>query len=117
VARCGGQRIRQDIRHRDELGPASVTALAREAGVHPVHLARTFRRRHGMTMGTFALDRRLDRARRLLASPMALVDIAAELGFADQSHFTRMFRRRAGVTPGKARALLRAGDRVATSAA
>jgi AraC family transcriptional regulator len=94
----------------DSIGRPSVTELAREAGVHPVHLARTFRRRHGMTIGTFALDRRIDRAKRLLASRMPLVDIAAELGFADQSHFTRMFHRRTGVTPGKARVLLRSGD-------
>ena len=102
--------VRVEERLRDDpVDRASVTALAREAGVHPVHLARTFRRRHGVTIGTFALDRRLDRARRLLATPMALVDIAAELGFADQSHFTRMFRRRTGVTPGGARAMMRGG--------
>jgi AraC family transcriptional regulator len=44
---------------------------------------------------------RLERARRLLETPdAALSDVAARAGFADQSHFTRLFKRQFGVTPG-----------------
>ena len=82
--------------------------VAAAVGVHPSHLARTFRATYGLTVGEYARRLRLDRARRLLAStdtPLALV--AAEAGFVDQSHFTRAFRVYAGVTPGRYRAARR----------
>jgi AraC family transcriptional regulator len=44
---------------------------------------------------------RLERARRLLERPgAALSDVAVRAGFADQAHFTRLFKREFGVTPG-----------------
>jgi AraC family transcriptional regulator len=79
----------------------SVEVLAREAGLSPAHFARAFRESLGRPPHQFILARRLERARALLEAPGArLSDIAATVGFADQAHLTRLFRREYGVTPG-----------------
>lgn len=75
--------------------------LARAAGVHPVHLAREFRRRFGCTVGHYIRQRRIEfTCHRLTASRVALSEIALDAGFADQSHFTNTFRQLVGMTPG-----------------
>jgi len=80
--------------------PISLRGLAREAGVHPVHFAAAFRRFHGCSVGEYVRRRRLQYARRRLADPeVPLARIAAEAGFADQSHLTRTFKRFTGMTP------------------
>jgi len=82
--------------------PPRLAALARAVGVHPVHLAQTFRRRYGMTMRRFVRLHRVFRARELLdARPLAA--LAAEVGFADQSHMTRAFRAERQAAPGALR--------------
>ena len=89
--------------------PASLTLseLAEALAVHPVHLARSFRREHGLTVGEYARALRLDWATAQLALPdVSLAEVAAGAGFADQSHFTRAFRAYTGVTPGRYRELL-----------
>ena len=58
-------------------------------------------------MGEYARRRRLDYARRQLADPdRPLAQIAADAGFADQSHLTRVFKRFTGLTPGQYRTFL-----------
>lgn len=87
------------------------TALAREAGVHPVHLASVFRRTHRQTIGEYLRALRVRRAANLLRSAsMPLVQVAATLGFADQAHFTRIFGDVVGMTPNAFRRLLRPAD-------
>lgn len=79
--------------------------LASVAGVHPAHLARTFRARHGMTAGEFLRRLRVARAvREVQSSERPLSHIALDAGFADQSHFGRFFRRYVGTTPARLRA-------------
>ncbi len=79
--------------------------LAALAGMSRFHFARTFRATVGSTPHQYVLRRRLERARALLRSPqIALRDVAAATGFADQSHLTRHLKRRYGVTPGALRA-------------
>jgi AraC family transcriptional regulator len=74
--------------------------LAREAGVHPVHLARAFRKFEKRTPGEYQQHLQIRAACELLGKPeWPLAQIAAECGFADQSHFTRAFRRMAATTP------------------
>jgi AraC family transcriptional regulator len=86
--------------------------IAREVGVHPAHLARTFRRHFHCTAGDYQRQVRIGRARQLLAtSDTPLVEIALALGYADQSHFTAAFRRHTGVTPGAFRRASRAQGR------
>ncbi|MES3036008.1 MAG: AraC family transcriptional regulator [Gemmatimonadota bacterium] len=82
-------------------GVVSIADVAREAGVHPVHLARVFRKQLGATPGEYLRQRRLSHACTLLRDtrrPPA--EIAQACGFVDQSHFATAFRRAFGVTPG-----------------
>jgi AraC family transcriptional regulator len=79
----------------------SVAELAREAGLSPTHFARAFKQSVGRAPHQYLLAARLERARRMLDIPEAsLSDVALRTGFADQAHFTRLFKRRFGVTPG-----------------
>lgn len=81
--------------------------LACEAGVHPVHLAAAFRRHYNSTIGDYVQRLRVERAAALLCDrSRTLTEIALDCGFADQSHFTRVFKRRMGSTPGAYRAHL-----------
>jgi len=87
----------------------SVEELAREAGLSSAHFARAFKQAMGRAPHRHLLTLRLERARHLLDAPGArLSSVALRLGFADQSHFTRLFKREFGVTPG---AVLRARQR------
>lgn len=80
-----------------EGGLAGIAALV---GVHPVHLARSFRENYGCTVGEYVRGHRIDAAKRLLAeSDLSISQVAAEVGFSDQPHLTRLFRRVLGVTP------------------
>jgi AraC family transcriptional regulator len=84
--------------------PPSLSQIARAIGVHPSHLARVFRARYGESIGDHGRGLRLKwAAQQLACSDDALALIASRAGFADQSHFTREFKRRFGVTPGRFR--------------
>ena len=75
--------------------------LAADAGVHPVHLASVFRKFQNETIGDHVQKKRVEHARELLhKADLPLCEIAYVCGFADQSHFTRIFKRRVGMTPG-----------------
>jgi AraC family transcriptional regulator len=82
--------------------------VARAVGVHPVHLAATFRRFYGCSVGEYVRRRRLMYVRDRLAVPdLPLAQIAIDAGFVDQSHLTRTFKRFVGVSPARYRAFLR----------
>ena len=86
--------------------PTTLGELAKECGVHPSHLARSFRLHYGRSIGTYMRELRVSRAKELLVSPsrrVSLADVALNCGFADQSHLTRVFRRLEGVTPARYR--------------
>lgn len=87
-----------------------LSEVASCVGVHPVHLARTFREHYGQTVGEHIRKLRIDYAAdRLSESPMPLAEIAERAGFSDQSHFCRLFRRHTGMTPSQFRKASRAG--------
>lgn len=82
--------------------------LARAAGVHPGHLTRVFRARHGCSIGEYARRLRVERAsRELVDTNTPIAEVAASAGFADQSHFSRVFARVTGVSPARYRKLHR----------
>jgi AraC-like DNA-binding protein len=84
----------------DGLRVPALADLAVDAQVHPAYLARTFRRCYGVSIGQYARKVRLDWvARQLAETTEPLSAIAFRAGFADQSHLTRVFRSRWGVTP------------------
>lgn len=79
----------------------TVNSVAANVGVHPVYLSRVFRRFQRQTIGDYLHKLRIQFALRHLAdAEMDLASIAAAAGFADQSHFTRVFKDLIGVTPG-----------------
>lgn len=79
--------------------------LAQVCGVDRFRLSRAFKAAFGIAPHGYLIQLRLVRARRLLALGTSPVDVASDLGFADQSHLGRWFRRANGVTPGAYRNL------------
>lgn len=83
----------------------TIAQVASAAGVHPVYLARHFRRFHRCTIGQYIRRLRVERAcRQLSSSDESLATIAAGAGFSDQSHFSRTFKHLMGMTPAQYRA-------------
>ena len=81
-------------------GNVSLEDLAKVANLSPYHLHRVFTREVGMPPHAFQTQVRISRSRVLLNEGKPLHAVAAETGFADQSHFTREFKRYVGLTPG-----------------
>ena len=90
---------------RSRVGAAvGLSEVAVAVGVNPAHLARVFRARYGASVGEYGRRLRLDWAAAEIArGDRPIAEIAAEAGFADQSHFTRLFRRQVGTTPARFR--------------
>jgi AraC family transcriptional regulator len=105
------QIVREEL---DDAGPTPprVRVLAASAGVHPVYLARQFRRFYGCSVTQYLQQRRLQRTADLVTSnDHALSLVSYSAGFADQAHMCRVFRASTGVTPSVYRALARADRR------
>lgn len=84
----------------DSLPQTSLAAVASAVGVHPVHLSRVFRKTYGCTVAGFLRYSRIQKVQHdLIRSNKPLCDIAMESGFADQSHFTRVFKSATGFDP------------------
>jgi AraC family transcriptional regulator len=85
----------------------TLTDLAEVACLSPYHFSRSFKQAVGVGPQRYVMRRRLERAKTLIRSTnQPLAEIAHRTGFADQSHLTSIFRREAGVTPGRYRAAL-----------
>lgn len=90
----------KEILHSQFTEPLQLETLANAVGVHPVHLAREFRRHFGCTVGDYVRHLRIDYASvQLSKSNKPLAEIASDAGFADQSHFCRFFKRLTHMTP------------------
>ncbi len=99
-------RLRQEIA-TTSLAQIDVAARAREAGVHPAHASRTFRRCYGVSITQHAQAHGVRRAIALMSRPGAtLSDVALAAGFYDQSHMSRAFQRVSGRAPGAHRQLV-----------
>jgi AraC-like DNA-binding protein len=85
----------------------TLTDLAGAACLSPYHFSRSFKEAVGVGPQRYVMQRRLERAKTLMRrSNQPLAAIAQQVGFADQSHLTSIFRRETGVTPGRYRAAL-----------
>jgi AraC family transcriptional regulator len=94
----------RDILHEHFAEQLRLESLADAVGVHPVHLAREFRRHFGCTIGDYVRHLRIDYAStQLLKCSKPLAEIASDAGFADQSHFCRFFKRFTHMTPNEYR--------------
>jgi AraC family transcriptional regulator len=99
----------RDILHTRFPERLSVACVAAQVRVHPVHLARTFRRQWKCTVGEYLRQRRLQYAcGELIASDRPLAEIALAAGFVDQSHLSRHLRRFTGRSPAAFRRDVRA---------
>lgn len=76
----------------------SASRIAAAIGYSERHLSRLFAR-SGQSVPQAVLTARLDAARRLLAEPISLAEVATRSGFASQAHFSRTYRARFGTTP------------------
>lgn len=81
--------------------PITMAAAAELVGAHPTHLARGFKTTFGIAPHAYVVARRLEVARDRILDGQPLADIATEVGFFDQAHLTRRFKRFLGVTPGR----------------
>jgi len=100
-------RVEEYLREHDG-APLRLEEIARSGGVHPSQVNRVFRARHGVSVGEYARRLRIERAaRELVMSTTPISEIAAAAGFADQSHFSRVFARVIGISPGRYRKLHR----------
>jgi AraC family transcriptional regulator len=99
--------------HERFTSPLSLSTLAQHFGIHPSYLARSFRERHGCSVGTYINSLRIEYAMQELhhfETPLSV--IAANAGFYDQSQFTNVFKRQLGITPYRYRTAVRSGDRI-----
>ena len=85
--------------------PVDLKTLARVAGLSGYHLIRVFRKATGLSPHAWLVDRRVHLAAQLIRAGEPLSLIASRCGFSDQSHLTRLFKARLGVTPGQYRAI------------
>jgi AraC family transcriptional regulator len=92
-------------------GDLTLAHMAEAAHLSVYHFARRFRAATGQTPHQYVIARRIERPRQLLdgESDLTLVEIAGRVGFSDQSHFARHFKRIVGVTPGRFRRSARTG--------
>jgi AraC family transcriptional regulator len=82
----------------------TIAEIAEQVSVHPLHLARSFRKFFGCSPSEYLRKCRIEFASNLLVnSRKTLVEIALISGFADQSQFTRTFKQHTGTTPAKFR--------------
>jgi AraC family transcriptional regulator len=90
----------EEFLHAHYRGAISLRDVARAAEVHPVHLARAFRRHFHCTVGEYVRRLRIEFACQQIGhADASLLEIAVAAGFYDQSQFTRAFKRVVGVTP------------------
>ena len=92
--------IARDYLHAHFTEPVMLQQLSAECRVSPFHLLRIFRNATGLPPHAYLTQLRSDHARELLRQGESLSSVAFRCGFADQSHFTRTFKRIFGVTPG-----------------
>jgi AraC family transcriptional regulator len=89
-------------------GNLSLDRLARCAGASLDGFIRLFKQSTGVPPHQYVLRKRVERAQALLGNPtLSLAEVALRVGFANQSHFSRMFHRLTGLAPGRYRHALR----------
>jgi AraC family transcriptional regulator len=101
------RRLKAVLRHIREHLHAALTLhdLAAVAHLSPYHFARRFKESTGLSPHRYIIARRIEWAKQLLRDDeeLTLAQVAVRVGFWDQGHFTRHFKRLVGVTPGRFR--------------
>ena len=95
----------RDLVHGRFNDSLNLVEIAHTVGVHPTHLARTFKKHYRTTVGEYVRRLRLDWATRQLSETEdSIAEIASAAGFYDQSHFSHLFKQHTGFTPAEFRA-------------
>jgi AraC family transcriptional regulator len=98
----------KEILHSQFSEPLKLSQIANSVNVHPVHIARTFRKHYHCTVGEYLRWLRLQFAcRQLSTSDTTLAQVASQAGFSSQSHFSTAFKQQMGMTPAAYRAAFR----------
>lgn len=92
-------RAARDLIDDDPLAAVSLADLSRESGLSRFQVLRGFAKATGLTPHAYLVQARIHIARRLIAQGMPLAEAAFASGFADQSHMTRVFVRKYGLSP------------------
>jgi AraC-like DNA-binding protein len=105
LRQAGGRAVRTALDYLDECFADNVTLseLAALADMSEFHFLRLFRATVGLPPHAYLIQKRVDHARRLLSEGSPIVSAGIDCGFADQSHFTRWFKKIVGITPGQYR--------------
>lgn len=80
--------------------PITIEELSRVAGLQRDYLIRAFHTKFGLPPYKYLLQIRIERSKPLLLSGKSIAEVANLVGFADQSHYSRFFKRFVGVSPG-----------------
>jgi AraC-like DNA-binding protein len=98
-----GGRVRRalDFMQSNLAADLSIKDLAACAGISPFHFVRCFRETTGLPPHAYLTQLRLDHAKRLLGDGKSPAEAALAVGFYDQSHLIRHFKRTYGITPGQ----------------
>jgi len=96
----------RDLLHGRFNDSLNLVEIANIVGVHPTHLARSFKKHYRTTVGEYLRRLRLDWATRQLSETEdSIAEIASAAGFYDQSHFSHLFKQHTGLSPAEFRAL------------
>jgi AraC-like DNA-binding protein len=103
--RNGGRGVKTALEYPDAhfLENVTLSELSDIADLSEFHLLRLFRATVGLPPHAYLIQKRIDHARGLLSQSLPIVQVGLEAGFADQSHFTKWFKKIVGVTPGQYR--------------
>jgi AraC-like DNA-binding protein len=93
-------RAARDLLHERPAAPPALGELAEAVGTGPYALLRAFRAAYGLPPHAYLTNLRVQRAREMLDAGLRPAEVAARVGFTDQAHLTRHFKRIVGVPPG-----------------
>ena len=79
----------------------TIEQIANSINLSPFYFARNFKKEFGISPHQFIINKRLEKAKKLLRNHLPIADVAQMCGFSDQSHLTRLFKKYLGFTPGK----------------
>jgi len=79
----------------------SLNDLSELINLSPYYLNRIFCKEIGVSPHMYLIQMRIEKSKELLRDGLPIIDVAQEMGFADQSHFTKFFKKIIGVTPGR----------------
>lgn len=99
----GRQAVKKAVAHiHDNIAEnTSLETLSAHVGLSPFYFTRIFRQHTGLPPHAYRKQQRVFQAKQLLQGHMPIAQVAAEMGFSDQSHLTRQFKQILGITPGQ----------------